>query len=549
MNKSTTTLIFTLTLLAAVSACQADHLLDQAGRALSEGDAKRAVDIYRQAVAEDPTAEGYNNLAVALERTGQFRQAADAFQRAMRLSDHSPEIRANLWRARVRGLLDITRPYATSLFVGLLTVSFASWLGQKLMPHWQGWRLKRRLHGIRAVSLIHSVTCHDGRRQPDANAYPDSERILFKADIRLPKRDDIYPLHFTLEIVGPNGVVWQNIRQTVDSRSIGRIVVHFEVTQMAELLGNPGNWTARLVLQNIDKHLGSASFLVVSRDDLITDLVVTDTRLMAVQGNRLIPAETVLSNVKFVVPTAVIRPRSFHPSKFTDLRLRVDLVNMENREFEIYRVPFEFIDGAMELCSISRPVANAKIASKPGRWEFRLGVDSQLLAKIPFRILTIEQALEKTKIERFELAGISRGGKAFMVGNEAYVQEIKALCPMITMASELDLPRAEFRMAIGVYVDRELVCGGERRLVLDRRHVELMPGEFSLPNIPEGRNSIEVLFVVQVEGKSLGNRIVTLQANRPRFADAQGRLTEAALASEFDYTIEADRILRRAQRV
>ena len=64
--KTTTAILMILAVLTASAAYAAQHPLDEAAHALSEGDVERAVETYRQANDQEPTAEGYNNLGVAL---------------------------------------------------------------------------------------------------------------------------------------------------------------------------------------------------------------------------------------------------------------------------------------------------------------------------------------------------------------------------------------------------------------------------------------------------------------------------------------------------
>jgi hypothetical protein len=102
-------------------------------------------------------------------------------------------------------------------------------------------------------------------------------------------------------------------------------------------------------------------------------------------------------------------------------------------------------------------------------------------------------------------------------------------------------------MTMGVCVDGEPVGGVEGTLVMDRNVVELMPGEFTPPPIPEGRDSMKVSFVLLVEGRNLGVREVMLRSRPPRCADAQGRISETPARGEIDYDSEAARILDEAR--
>ena len=546
--KNSTAILMILTVLAGISACRADHLLDEAGQALNAGDTGRAVEVYRQAVTDDPTAEGYNNLGAALECSGHFAEAAEAYGRAMQLDNVTGEIEANRQRARLRALVQMSLPYAACLFSGLLAVFVLIWLVKRLDRVWRAWRFRMKFRGVCAVSLTHRVQCRNGQYQPDGRVYPDSESVSIKADLVLPARRDIYPLHLELELTRPDGAVWRTLREKIEARQAERVTFWFQIDQIGEMLGYPGTWNARLILQNTAMRLAATTFTTVNRADLIADLKATGAALLAVQGDRTQPEKVIFPDVEALVPTAVIRPKTFHPSKFAGMQLRLDLVNANKRdEVESQEFPLEMTDGAMEFCSISRPVAGDDIARKLGRWEFRLSVEGRQLARMPFVIASAQQALESLKIESFDLAGTTHEGKISEVGQVAYLRNLRSLYPVVKVTSRLPSPRAGFQMSIGVCIDYEPVGGVEGTLVMDRNAVELVPGEFTPPSIPEGRDSMKVSFVLLVEGRNLGVREVLLRSRPPRCADAQGRISEPPGHSQIDYDSEADRILREAR--
>jgi len=431
--KNSTAILMLLAVLAAASACRAEHPLDEAAQTLASGDAARAVEMYRQAVTDDPTAEGYNNLGSALERSGRFDDAAEAYAEAMLLPDAGDEIEANLKRARLRALVQFSLPYAAYLFGGLLAVFLLVWLIKQLVRAWRGWRFRMQFRGVRAVSLTHRVQCRDGQYQPDGRAYPDSESMSIKADLELPERSDVYPLHLELEVARPDGAVWRTLREKIEAPQAERVTFWFQLDQIGELLGHSGTWNSRLILRNTGKRLAATAFTVVSHADLVADLKATGVALLAVKGDRTEPAKAVFPDeVEAVVPTAIIRPKTFHPSKFAGMQLRLDLVNADKRdEVESQEFPLEMADGRMEFCSVSRPIAGDDIARKLGRWEFRLSAEGRPLARMPFIIVSVQQALESLKIESFGLAGITRDGKVNPVGSVAYVRNLRSLCPMV----------------------------------------------------------------------------------------------------------------------
>jgi hypothetical protein len=401
---------------------------------------------------------------------------------------------------------------------------------------------------VRVVSLTHRVQCGDGQYQPDGKAYPDSESISVKADLVLPEHADIYPLLVELEVVLPNGTIWRTQRESIEAPRAQRLTLWFQIDEIAELLGHSGMWTARLVLRNTHKPLAATTFAVVTRADLVADLQAADVRLIALQGDRAEQEKVIFQDTEAVVPMAVIRPRSCYPSKFVDMTLRLDLVHVDKRDqIESVEFPLKLADGAMEFCSVSRPIAGDEIARNLGRWEFRLSVEDRQLARIPFVITSLEQVLAGLKIENFEIAGIARSRqRAAPVGKVAYLRNLRALCPVVTVTSEFPSPRAGFRMTMGACVDGEPVGGVEGTLAMDRGSMKLVPGEFAPPDLHDGRDSMKVSFIFMVAGRTLGIREVTLRLKPPRCADAQGRIMTSPGISEIDYDGEAARILQEA---
>jgi len=215
-------------------------------------------------------------------------------------------------------------------------------------------------------------------------------------------------------------------------------------------------------------------------------------------------------------------------------------------EVESQQFPLELANGSMEFCTVSRPVAGEEIAHKVGRWEFRLSVEGRPLARMPFVITSFQQALESLKVESCEIVGIPPSGRPAPVGKVAYVGDLQSLCPVVTVTSKLPSPRAGFQVTMGVCVDDQPVGGAEGTLIMDRNSVELMPGEFTLQGMPEGRDSMRVSFVLLAEGRNLGIRQVTLRSRPPRCADSQGRIVEVPSARDMDYSSEAQQILEDA---
>ena len=546
--KTTTAILAILAVLTASTACAAQHALDEAAQALSASDMERAVETYRQVNDQEPTVEGYNNLGVALERSGRFAEAAAAYEESLRLPHASEETRSNLIRSRIRALIQACLPQVAGLFFGLLGLFIVIRSLKAIILAWRRMRCRMKFRAVRLVSLNHRVQCHGGEYQPDGKVYPDSESIALKADLLLPSRRDIYPLHLELEIVQPDGGVWRTLRESVEPVEANRANIWFQIDDLAGLLDSSGIWTARLILRNIDKVLGKTGFSVISRSNLIADLEAVGTKLIAVCANQTGPDNIIFPDVEAVVPSAIIRPHHCHPAKFAGMHMSLELVYTDKPdEPEMQAFPLELTDGQMEFCSVSRPIAGDPIAKKVGHWEFRLSVEDRVLARIPFVITTFEQALDSIKIESFGIAGSDGAGKVAEVGKVAYAQRLRTLSPVVTLRTRFPSRRISYEMALGACVGDQAVGGVEGKLVFHGNTVQLIPGEFVPPHLDEVRDAVEVSFVLIVEGKTLGVRKVLLRKRPPRCADAQGRINRPPSSGEMDYDSEAMRILDQAR--
>ena len=524
------------------------HPLDDAAQFLSAGDVEQAVETCRQVNDKEPTAESHNNLGVALERSGRFAEAATAYKKSLRLSPASEETRSNLNRSRIRAWIQAYLPQAACLFFGLLSIFVMIHSIKAIVRAWRRMRYRMKFRAVRLVSLNYRVQCHGGECQSDGNIYPDSESIALKADLLLPSRRDIYPLRLEIEIIQPDGSVWRTLQESVEPIDANRASICFQIDDLAGLLDRSGTWKARLVLRNIDKALGKTAFSVISRSDLIADLEVVDTNLIAVCGDQTGPDNIIFSDVEAVVPSAVIRPRRYHPTKFAGMRVSLELVYTDKPdEPERQTFPLELTDGQMEFCSVSRPIAGDPIAKKVGHWEFRLSVEDRVLARIPFIITTFEQALDSIKIESFDIAGTNGAGKVAQVGKVAYAQHVRALSPVITLRTRFPSRRISYEMTLGACIGDQPVGGVEGKLVFHGNTVQLIPGEFVPPHLDEVRDVVEVSFVLIVEGKTFGIREVLLRKRLPRCADAQGRIIHPPSSGEMDYDSEAMKILGQAR--
>lgn len=104
---------------AGATPAEGEALLMKAEAAIREGDATRAVLFLEQAYAADPDPRYIANLGVVYERSGQYAEAAEAFERYL-ASDPEPSKRAAaesaLARLRPEGLI-VSRPSGAAVFI------------------------------------------------------------------------------------------------------------------------------------------------------------------------------------------------------------------------------------------------------------------------------------------------------------------------------------------------------------------------------------------------------------------------------------------------
>lgn len=524
------------------------HPLDEAAQALSEGRPAQATELYRQANAVHPTREGLNNLGVALERMGRYREAGAAYREALQVSDTRDGVRANLIRTQVRAAIWTGWPHMAGLFLGLSGLFLLRWLIGFLLQAWRRFRYRLKFRKIRLVGLNYRVQDREGQESPEGRVYPDSDTLAFKADLLLPNRPEIYPLALELELVRPNGQVLRTHGESVERFQAEKVTLWFQADQLEPVLQCPGGWDARLVLRNIGRTLGSVGFPVIDRAALTADLTAATPRLLALCGGQTRTETVVFPDVEAVVPCTVIRPRSCHPGKYAGFQVHLDLVNLDKPEApERMTFPLEFRGGVMEIGAVSRPIAGDAIAQKVGRWEFRIAVEDRILVHIPFTITSFEQALANIRLESFEIAGTFPSGHIGRVGNRAIINSLKTLAPIAVLATQYPCPRIKYRLTLGACLNGEPVAGAEAEVSFEGTSLELMPGEFHIPFLEDQAHPVRIGFALMLEGRVLGVREVVLHRQPPRCADAQGRIMTSPADMEMDYDCEAARILQEAK--
>ncbi|MBU0719171.1 MAG: tetratricopeptide repeat protein [Planctomycetes bacterium] len=521
---------------------------DEADRMLAEGHLDEAIAFYREHLELEPTAEGFNNMGVALERSGRLDEAAEAYNRALLLPQATRATQKSLYRVRLRILLKRILPWAAWLLAGLATVLGLAWLRKRLVSAWREFCDRRRYRHVRMTGLSCRVQCQDGEYQPDGYLYSDSASLSIKAELELPVRQDIYPLNFSLELRRPDGRAACTLRENVQQVETRRVELWFTRYYVSDLLANPGTWTARLTLENVHRTLGQLEVKVVSREMLVKDLVAEQPELVVVRSGVPHVSTTVLTDVDSVVPRVRLRPRHYHPSKYDGMQLRLDLARPNGDQVgDSTSLPIEFADGVAVVDQLECPVAGSLIAGKTGRWEFRLLVEDHQLGTIPFALMTEQQVRESVKLARIDVAGTTRAGRIVPVGQFTYAQDLMSLCPIASFYTPHPVPWLEHGLTVGVCLEDEPIGEVEGQIAFNQDCADFIPGELPLPLWRRGQEEIRVSFIFFLGHRQLAIREVRIHKARPKCTDRQGRITTSTEWRQADWDSEASRLLAEAE--
>ena len=495
----------------------------------------------------DPsTAAHLNNQGTELEDSGDFAEAADAYNRALGFDPDNEDIRGNLRRVQVKKNLIPLAILSLVVFLIFGCVLLIRWLITFITDAFDQMKRRFRYRKVRLSGIVKHARTAGGEMQPDGYVYFDTTLLTLTATISTPLRADLYPLALALELVKPDGTVHCTVENTVTAYPGRSHAVTFEVPDMDVVLRSPGRWRANIFLCEVTL-LGETAFTVVDRSQLIDDLAIRDVSLIATQGDEIRETDLVLTDVESVMPHAVFAPKTYHPSKFDGLELKIELVHHDTAfVLEETTIPFDLSSGQMELLEHSVTVVNGPIEKWTGRWDFRLSVEGRKLRRqISFLLLTSLELQKSIFVERIDIVGQTVSGQCVPVGDSGYMPDIQSLTPVVTVRTQYPTPDIEHPVLIGVCIDGEPVEEVNTQIVLDQPASEFIPGEYNLPDErPQGPTVYS--FVIFMHGQCLATRDVRLIQNMPSCANAQGQLDNDWSGTGCDFDREAEDILQHA---
>ena len=493
-----------------------------------------------------PAAARLNNRGTDIEDSGDFDEAAEAYERALALAPNNEDIRSNARRVRARKNLGSLAVLSLLVLTIIGCFLLIRWLITIITNAIDRARRRFRYRNVRLGGIVKHALTAGGEMQPDGYVYFDTTSFTVTANITMPSREDLYPLSLALEIVRPDGTVHCTVENTVTAYPGRSHAVGFSIPDIDVVLRSPGQWRGNLFLCDI-KLLGETAFAVVGRQQLIDDLAVRDVSLIATRGDEVRATGLVLTDAEAVVPHAVVMPKTFHPRKFEGMELKLELVHHDSKfVLEETAIPVDLSSGQMELIEHSVTVANGPIAERTGRWDFRLTVEGRRLRRqISFLLLTTLELQKSIFVEGIDIVGQTANGQCVPVADSGYMPNLRSLAPVITIRTQYPTPDIEHPVLIGVCVDGEPVEEVNTQVVLDKPVGEFIPGEFNLPEErPHG--PIVYSFVIFMHGQCLATHDVRLIQNMPSCANAQGQLDNDWSGTGCDFDREAEDILQHA---
>ena len=495
----------------------------------------------------DPSAAAHlNNRGTEVEGSGDFDKAAEAYEKALALDPDNEDIRSNARRVRAKKNLGSLAVLSLLVLTIIGCFLLIRCLIRVITDAIERARRHFRYRKVRLGGLIKHALTARGEMQPDGYVYFDTTSLTVTANITMPSREDLFPLSLALEIVRPDGAVHCTVENTLTAYPGRSHAVGFIVPDIDVVLRSPGRWRANLFLCDI-KLLGETAFVVIDRSQLIDDLAVRDVSLIAAHGEEVRATDLVLTDAESVVPHAVLAPKTFHPSKFDGMELKLELVHHESSfVLEETAIPVNLSSGRMELIEHSVTVANGPIAKRTGRWDFRLSVEGRKLRRqISFLLLATLELQKSIFVERIDIVGQTASGQCVSVGDSAYIPNIQSLTPVVTVRTQYPTLDIEHPVLIGICVDGKPVEEVDTRIVLGEPISEFIPGEYNLPRErPQGPTVYS--FVIFMHGQCLAIRDVRLIQNMPSCANSQGQLDNEWADTGYDFDRKAEAILQHA---
>ena len=533
---------------AASGVAGEEHPLDAAGQALDEERYEDAIRLYQEHVLVEPTVEGYNNLGVAFERSGRYEEAKAAYSSARSLPGVPRSVTWNSLRVRLRAILETLFPWCFGLAILCIVLSVFSWLIGWARTCWRAVSQRTRYRRVRLLNLTSQATYGADDLEPDGIVYPDSTSVRLRADLTVPKREDIYPLDIRFSVTRPDGSLYVSENKRIENPDQGLLSVAINIDDVDPLKDAPGNWSVTVSLENVPRKLGTGTFRVVDREALLADLRLLDARVVAEAEGQLYPTTVILEDSESLSPVISLAPRSCHPSKYAGMKLQVGLYHCSSGEHvdEFSRTLLPE-DEAFTLCDVCIPIHGTPLAEKTGHWEFRISVEERQLATLPFALVSRDAARKSVKLERLDLVGTSGAGQAFPLGHMAYASSLRTISPVITLNTRYPVPWVAYDTVVGVCINEEPVGEVAGGIAFDENVIQFVPGEFTVPELPESDEPPVCTFVLLVEGRCLATRDVVLLKALPQCSDVEGRIVLPDAEPRLDYSSEAARILAEAR--
>lgn len=414
------------------------------------------------------------------------------------------------------------------------------------------WGLRRC---IRMEVLSHSVLGGLGGSGDDAIVYPGTRRVQVTACLALPAHRLLFPLELCFRVVSPDGREVHRLLRRVTAAPLGQAIVTFLLDAEHGLCGRPGRWTIEATLGVGGRSLGLDVVEVVSRSTLVRDLVVVESELIEACGGGARATDDVYADAEFVVPRFRVRPRRFAPAAYAGMTARVELAQPGAPVgAEAHSIPLDVGGGEAVFGAVKKRIAGEAIARKSGRWEFRLTVEGRELARLPFKVTTMEEAARAVTLERLDLIGVGPDGACSVLPADptrpcvANLHSITSLAPVITLRTTLPPGRIRHELVVGVLVNGEPIGRAAAAVVMSSATERVAPGRLPVERFARAKRPQECRFVVFVGDRCLATQVVVLSPERAPCADAQGRIVRSWSDAEVDFDAEAANLLEVARR-
>jgi len=535
-------IVFPVLILMALPCLAKDQVTD-IEKVLSEGNYAHAIKLYCAVNEVRPTAESYNNLGVALEKNGQLEEAVSAYALAREFPTATSVMNRNWKRVKVREWLQLFSFYTTSILVGIALIVML-YLTSRLIRHMHNWFRYRK---IRLLQMSYQVQCQNGDDQPDDKIYPDSKSILFNAQLVIPQNQSLTPIELDLVVYDPGGKPFAKFRKSIESSAESFQSLTFKMDDIGRMMKEPGHWRADLVLANTSRTCGHVNLQIITREALIADLEITDFCLAALKKEQVTMHSVIYSDMDSIIPYGNLRPKIYHPDKFTDMNVRYELCFENAQTVKSYTLPLNFTQGNMSLTEAVIPIAGDPVAERTGLWTFNVFIDDQKIAGMPFLLMSNAEIRKHFDVDSFDIVAESHNGSLGEIHRVAHLNTLRSLSPVITLSGNHPKPLPiPIEITTLVCIDDEPVAEIKKEVHLEGFSIQFQPGEFVLPPLVNGQESYRCSFMLYVADRCLTTNEVLVRNKPSPCTDVQGGFTNSFDDYELDYDGDAKRILSEA---